>query len=137
MEKEKICAKGVNGVEVSTKCKDVSTKYATLQVEVGSTGCTGCMVREGGSRAYVRIVSKKGDFLFQPVTDDYGRTIGIVIAGCGDSAVATLCELIQFCDNELNKEIYNLFKDTVKEFMQYREEKVKNEKVEEEKIENV
>ena len=125
MEKEKICAKGVNGVEVSTKCKDVSTKYATLQVEVGSTGCTGCMVREGGSRTYLRIVSKKGDFLFQPVTDDFGRTIGIVIAGCGDSAIAALHESVQFCDNELNKEIYNLFRDSVKEFLAYREKNKK------------
>ena len=121
----KNCVKGVNHVTVSTKCKEVETKHAALQVEVGSTGCTGCMVREGGSRTYLRIVSKKGDFLFQPVTDDFGRIIGIVIAGCGDSAIAALHESVQFCDNELNKEIYNMFRDSVKEFLAYREKNKK------------
>ena len=125
MKKENSGVKRVNYVDVFTKCKEVNTKEALLEVEVGSTGCTGCMIREGGSRTYLSIVNKKGDFLFRPVVDDLGQIIGVVIACCGNSAIQALNDSVQFCDNELNKEIYNLFKDSVKEFLEYREKNKK------------
>ena len=94
--------KKVNGVEVDTFEREVVDGNTCLQVEAGTTGYKGGCSRNSGARTFLRIDCVCGDFCFQPVTDDEGRKVGIVIAACGDDGLNAIMKALDFCQSALN-----------------------------------
>ena len=94
--------KKVNDVEVDTFQREVVEGRACLEVEAGTTGYKGGCCRNAGGRTFLRIDCVSGDFCFQPVTDDDGRRVGVVIAACGDDGLNALMKALDFCRDALN-----------------------------------
>ena len=70
-------AKKINDVKLKTFSRNVKHANADLDVEAGTTGFRGYVPREKSARAYVAIGCNQGDFLFEPVTNEEGRFVGI------------------------------------------------------------
>ena len=70
----------VNDKKVDTFLRTVLDGDTHLEVEAGTTGFTGACCRDAGSRTYLALLCRKGDFFFGPIKDDEGRTVGIRIA---------------------------------------------------------
>ena len=94
--------KKINGIAVETFRRDVLDGNAYLEVEAGTTGYRGGSCRNAGGRTFLRIDCVRGDFCFQPVTDDDGKNVGIVIAACGDDGLNVLMKALDFCREALN-----------------------------------
>ena len=70
----------VNDKKVDTFLRTVLDGDTRLEVEAGTTGFTGACCRDAGSRTYLALLCRKGDFFFGPIKDDEGRVVGIRIA---------------------------------------------------------
>ena len=88
--------KTINDVKLKTFSRNVKHVSTDLDVEAGTTGFKGYAPREKSSRAYVAFGCNQGDFLFDPVKDEYGRIVGIEIACCGDAALMGLVDTLGF-----------------------------------------
>ncbi|MBR1684949.1 MAG: hypothetical protein IJ708_07395 [Clostridia bacterium] len=86
----------INGEEVQTFGRTVDYGNTLIEVEAGTTGFRGGCDRGKGARAYLSLDVYQGDFLFSPITDDNGRVTGIEIACCGDDALMSLAESLDF-----------------------------------------
>ena len=86
----------INGEELQTFIRKVENPNTELIVEAGTTGFTGGCSREKGGRTYLLIDCNRGDFLFNPVLDDDDKVVGIEIACCGDAAMVSLIEALDF-----------------------------------------
>ena len=87
----------INGVEVATFRRDVTTGDACLVAEAGTTGYSGSGCRKAGGRTFLRIGCVSGDFCFIPIEDKERRNIGIAIAACGDDALNAFLKSLGFC----------------------------------------
>ena len=96
--------KKINDVKLKTFSRNVKHANTDLDVEAGTTGFRGYVPREKSSRAYVAIGCNRGDFLFDPVTDEDGRVVGIEIACCGDGALMGLVDTLGFAMEALMDE---------------------------------
>ena len=94
--------KKINGAEVDTFRREVVDGHACLEVEAGTTGYKGGNCRNAGGRTYIGIDCVTGDFCFQPITDDEGKQVGIVIAACGDDGLNAIMKVLDFCRDVLN-----------------------------------
>lgn len=97
-------AKKINDVKLKTFSRNVKHANADLDVEAGTTGFRGYVPREKSARAYVAIGCNQGDFLFDPVTDEDGKVVGIEIACCGDAALMALVDSLGFAMEALMDE---------------------------------
>ena len=79
-------AKKINDVKLKTFSRNVKHVNTDLDVEAGTIGCN------------------QGDFLFDPVTDEDGKVIGIEIACCGDAALMALVDSLGFAMEALMDE---------------------------------
>ena len=86
----------INGEELQTFIRKVENPRTELIVEAGTTGFSGDCSREKGGRTYLSIDCNRGDFLFNPVLDDEENVVGIEIACCGDAAMVSLIEALDF-----------------------------------------
>ncbi len=96
--------KKINNQELKTFSRNVKHVSTDIDVEAGTTGFRGYVSREKSSRAYVAIDCNQGDFLFDPITDEDGRVVGIEIACCGDSALMALVDSLGFAMEALMDE---------------------------------
>ncbi len=94
--------KTVNGTDVDTFQREITEGRACLEVEAGTTGYKGGCCREAGGRTFLRIDCVAGDFCFQPIADDEGRKVGIVIAACGDDGLNALMKALEFAHQAMN-----------------------------------
>lgn len=94
--------KKINGTEVDTFRREVVDGHTCLEVEAGTTGYKGGCYRNAGGRTYIGIDCVTGDFCFQPITDDEGKQVGIVIAACGDDGLNAIMKALDFCRDVLN-----------------------------------
>ena len=86
----------VNDKKVDTFLRTVLDGDTHLEVEAGTTGFTGACCRDAGSRTYLALLCRKGDFFFGPIKDDEGRTVGIRIACCGDEGLNAIMKSLAF-----------------------------------------
>ena len=93
--------KKINGQEVATFSREILDGNACLQVEAGTTGYRGAC-RNAGGRTYLSIDCVCGDFCFQPITDDDGNKVGVVIAACGDDGLNALMKALEFAYASIN-----------------------------------
>lgn len=96
--------KKINNVKLKTFSRKVRHACSDMAVEAGTTGFRGYVPREKSSRAFVAIGCNRGDFLFEPVTNEEGRVVGIEIACCGDSALMALADSLGFALEALTDE---------------------------------
>ena len=96
--------KKINNVDVKTFSRNVRHANTDMDVEAGTTGFRGYVPREKSARAYVAIDVNRGDFLFEPVTDEEDRVVGIEIACCGDGALMSLIDSLGFAMEALMDE---------------------------------
>jgi len=96
--------KKINDVKLHTFSRNVKHVNTDMDVEAGTTGFRGYVPREKSARAYVAIGCNQGDFLFDPVTDEDGKVIGIEIACCGDAALMALVDSLGFAMEALMDE---------------------------------
>ena len=92
----------VNGEYVETFEREVTCGNTELGVVAGTTGYKGGCCRNAGGRTYIGIDCVTGDFCFQPITDDEGKQVGIVIAACGDDGLNAIMKALDFCRDVLN-----------------------------------
>ena len=97
-------AKKINDVKLRTFSRNVKHVNTDMDVEAGTTGFRGYVPREKSARAYVAIGCNQGDFLFDPVTDEDGKVVGIEIACCGDGALMGLVDTLAFAMEALMDE---------------------------------
>ena len=97
-------AKKINDVKLHTFSRNVKHVNTDMDVEAGTTGFRGYVPREKSARAYVAIGCNQGDVLFDPVTDEDGKVIGIEIACCGDAALMALVDSLGFAMEALMDE---------------------------------
>ena len=86
----------INDVTVRTYKRNVKRAKTDLIVEAGTTGFRGYVPREKSARAFLALDCRKGDFHFEPVLDEEGKLCGVVIACCGDVALMSLMESLDF-----------------------------------------
>ena len=86
----------VNDKKVDTFLRTVLDGDTRLEVEAGTTGFSGACCRDAGSRTYLALLCRKGDFFFGPIKDDEGRTVGIRIACCGDEGLNAIMKSLAF-----------------------------------------
>ena len=96
--------KKINDVKVRTFSRNVRHVSTDMDVEAGTTGLRGYVPREKSSRAFFALGCNNGDFLFEPVTNEEGRVVGIEIACCGDSALMSLIDSLGFALEALTDE---------------------------------
>ena len=97
-------AKKINDVKLHTFSRNVKHVNTDMDVEAGTTGFRGYVPREKSARAYAAIRCNQGDFLFDPVTDEDGKVVGIEIACCGDAALMALVDSLGFAMEALMDE---------------------------------
>ena len=89
-------AQKINGKEVQTFSRNVKNGKTELIVEAGTTGFAGGDSREKGGRAYFSFACNHGDYYFAPILDNRKKMIGFEAACCGDDAVCSLIEMLNF-----------------------------------------
>ena len=92
----------VNDKKVDTFLRTIHDGDTHLEVEAGTTGFQGACCREAGSRTYLALLCRQGDFFFGPIKDDEGRTVGIRIASCGDDGLDAILKALEFTYHALN-----------------------------------
>ncbi len=91
----------INDVKVKTRARFCKLKKTNLAVDVGCTGLRGDVPRQRSSRAFLVLDGLKGDFFFNPVEDEDGRVVGFGVCCCGDEAVMTLLEALNYATIEI------------------------------------
>lgn len=94
--------KKINGEYVDTYSREVTDGLTSLTAEAGTTGYSGSPARGAGGRTYLCLKADKGDFLFDPVFDKEGKTVGIEVAACGDAGLNALMKALAFIEQALN-----------------------------------
>lgn len=92
----------VNGENVETFKRKAVDGNTEIYVEAGTTGYKGGCCRKAGGRSVIRLYCACGDFLFRPIEDKEGDTIGITIAFCGDDGLNALMKALQFTCQVMN-----------------------------------
>ena len=86
----------INDEIVGTFLRKVTDGDTVLEVEAGTTGFKGGDDRDTGSRTYLALLCRRGDFFLVPIKDEGGRTVGIRIANCGDDGLTTILKALEF-----------------------------------------
>ena len=94
--------KKINGEYVDTYSREVTDCMTKLTAEAGTTGYSGSPSRDAGGRTYLCLKADKGDFLFDPVFDKEGNTVGVKIAACGDAGLNALLKALSFMEQALD-----------------------------------
>ncbi len=92
----------INDEFVETYQRDVCGVNTVLTVEAGTTGYKGGCSRDAGSRTYLNLVCKAGDFYFKPVKDENGKRVGVTIACCGDDGLNAIAKALAFALQVIN-----------------------------------
>ena len=92
----------INNKTVNTFLRIAADGDTVLEVEAGTTGFSGGDHRDSGSRTYLALLCRRGDFFFGPIKDDEDRTVGIRIASCGDDSLAAMLKAIEFIHHAIS-----------------------------------
>lgn len=86
----------VHGEPVTTYSISVHKSNISMLVEVGSTGLDGKDGWGSSGRTYVGLLCDSPAVSFDPLRDKRGKIVGIEICGCGDAALDTLIEALEY-----------------------------------------
>ena len=86
----------VQGESVNGYSRMVREEDISFLAEAGSTGLFGEEGRDSRSRSYVGLVCEAPDVFFDPVWNREGKTVGVLISGCGDSVLEALVAALEF-----------------------------------------
>ena len=84
----------INGKIVPTSSCTVRNGDTVLSAEAGATECTAGGRRD--CRALLSLVCEKGELLFVPVKDRSGRVVGMDLAACGEEALLSILDALDF-----------------------------------------
>ena len=95
----------VNDIEFRTFGTNPKHGNADLEVKAGTTGFRGKVPREKSARCFLAIDCNNGDYFFRPFRNEKGRITGFGICCCGDDALYSLLEAVDFIQEALQDEI--------------------------------
>ena len=98
----------INDEVVETYKRDLELANVKMEVEAGTTGYSGSISRDEGSRSYICISCSRGDFCFNPLIRKDGRVVGIQIAACGDAGLDALMQALEFAHQVMNDQRHEI-----------------------------
>lgn len=104
------CSKTVNGIKVSTRCREYETENSVLQVEAGTTGYL--HEQDGKSCSYFRLVNLEGKYQFIPVMYE-GLCVGFVMMSLDADSSQNLDFALRFASDTFYEQNVGIPRDRV------------------------